>query len=77
MTVYLLKAFWEDDCGYTSTDLFVSYDEVMKEKDECFKSGAAEIRIEVYEVYEDCVCKRQDAFFGYNPYSLEEIEDFS
>lgn len=48
-------------------------------KDKLFKQGAAEIKIEdwVYLEREHNIYRGETLFWGKNPYSLEEIEEFS
>lgn len=79
INIYVVKSFWEDDGGYCGADLVLEPNEALKKKNKLFKQGAAEIRIEswVYLEKEHNIYRGEDLFWGENPYSCEEIDDFS
>ena len=77
--IYVVKSFWEHEGGYCGADLVLNADEALKMKDKLFKQGAEEIRVENWVYLEKVheIHRGKDLFWGKNPYSLEEIEEFS
>ena len=77
--IYVVKSFWEGDGGYCGADLVLNADEALKKKDKLFKQGAAEIRVESWVYLEKVheIHRGKDLFWGRNPYSGEEIDNFS
>ena len=76
MNIYLIKACFGDEC---ITHLCLTYDEALVIKEKLFKEGADEILIEKW-VYRDTtpnsLVHKEDIFFGYNPYTDEELALF-